>query len=83
MINRINGAQGRVLARSSTTALNRLIENQAPGARPPQGVRYSLGDMLDTCGKGIFSSRVRAASPSTPYRRGLQSVFLTPDVRES
>jgi hypothetical protein len=75
MINRINGAQGRVLARLlDDQRLNRLIENQAL-VSDPQTV-YSLADMLDDVRRGIFSE-LEGRVAIDPYRRGLQNVFLT------
>ena len=76
MINRINGAQGRVLARLlEDQRLNRLIENQAL-VSDPQTV-YSLADMLDDLRRGIFSELQGGRVSIDPYRRGLQNVFLT------
>ncbi|MFL5539699.1 MAG: zinc-dependent metalloprotease [Longimicrobiaceae bacterium] len=76
MINRINGAQGRVLARLlDDQRLNRLIENQAL-VSDPQAV-YSLADMLDDLRRGIFSELQAGRVSIDPYRRGLQNVFLT------
>jgi hypothetical protein len=76
MINRINSAQGRVLARLLEDArLNRLIENQALVSNP-QSV-YSLADMLDDLRRGIFSELQGGNVSIDPYRRGLQNQFLT------
>jgi hypothetical protein len=76
MINRINGAQGRVLARLLEDGrLNRLIENQALVSNP-QSV-YSLADMLDDVRRGIFSELTAGRVSIDPYRRGLQTTFLT------
>jgi hypothetical protein len=76
MINRINGAQGRVLARLlDDQRLNRLIENQA--LAPTAGATYSLADMLDDVRRGIFSELEGGSVTIDPYRRGLQNVFLT------
>jgi hypothetical protein len=76
MINRINGAQGRVLARLlDDQRLNRLIENQALATSP--GATYSLADMLDDVRRGIFSELDGGRVSIDPYRRGLQNVFLT------
>ncbi|HET7322673.1 MAG TPA: zinc-dependent metalloprotease, partial [Longimicrobiaceae bacterium] len=76
MIRRIDAAQGRVLASLLDDGrLNALIENQAL-SRNPSSV-YSLVDMLDDLRQGIWSELSSSRVRIDPYRRALQSTFLS------
>ncbi len=74
MINRINGAQARVLNNLLDDGrMNRLLEQEAMNDRGA----YPLAAMLDDVRRGIWAE-VNAGSPNADaYRRALQGSFLT------
>ena len=75
MIQRINGAQVRVLAGLLDDGrLNRLLEGEALASAPGQS--YALSNMLDDLRRGIWSE-VYAGQSIDAYRRELQMDFLT------
>ena len=75
MINRINGAQTRVLATMIDDGrLNRLLEGEAMAAN--RGDVYSLTNLLDDTRRGIWSE-VYAGRSIDAYRRELQMDYLT------
>jgi len=76
MLRRIGGAQNRVLnSVMQDSRLNALLEGEAT-AKNPADV-YSLGDMLDDLQRGIWSELYTSAPKIDPYRRALQSQYLT------
>jgi hypothetical protein len=76
MIERINGAQSRVLATMLDDGrLNRLLEGEAlAGAN--RGDVYTLAALLDDMRRGIWSE-VYAGRPIDAFRRELQMDYLT------
>ena len=77
MLNRIGGAQNRVLTSLFQNArLNRLIEQ--PAMHPGQ---YTLLEMVDDAQRGIWSEIYTAAPKIDVYRRELQNNYL--DVIDS
>jgi hypothetical protein len=76
MLRRIGSAQNRVLnSVMQDSRLNSLLEGEAT-AKNPTDV-YSLGDMLDELQRGIWSEVYANAPKIDPYRRALQSQYLT------
>jgi len=72
MLNRIGGAQNRVLvALFQNARLNRLIEQ--PAMHPGQ---YTLLDMVDDVQRGVWSEVYTAAPKVDVYRRELQNNYL-------
>ncbi len=72
MLNRIGGAQNRVLAALFQNArLNRLIEQ--PAMHPGQ---YTLLEMVDDVQRGVWSELYTAAPKADIYRRELQNNYL-------
>jgi hypothetical protein len=75
MINRINGAQTRVLTTVLDDGrLNRLLEGEAIASTKSSA--YTLSELLDDLRRGIWSE-VYAGRPIDAYRRELQMDFLT------
>jgi hypothetical protein len=75
MINRINGAQMRVMTSLFNDGrLNRLLEGEAL-ARNKADV-YTLAEMLDETRRGVWSE-VYSSRPIDAYRRELQNDYLT------
>lgn len=75
MINRINGAQMRVMnSLFNDGRLNRLLEGEAL-ARNKSDV-YTLAEMLDDTRRGVWSE-VYSPRPIDAYRRELQNDYLT------
>ncbi|MDB4886496.1 MAG: peptidase and matrixin and adamalysin, partial [Gemmatimonadetes bacterium] len=75
MINRINGAQGRVLgALFNDGRLNRLLEGEAVATNKSNV--YTLAGLLDDLRRGIWSE-VYAGQSIDAFRRELQSDYLT------
>jgi len=73
MINRINGAQTRVLTNVLNDGrMNRLLEQEALN---PNGA-YALAAMLDDLRRGIWAELQAASPDADAYRRELQSDFL-------
>ena len=74
MINRINGAQARVLTNLLNDGrMNRLLEQEAVNPRDA----YPLAAMLDDLRRGIWAEIYSARPDADAYRRELQSDFLT------
>jgi hypothetical protein len=75
MLNRINGAQGRVLAALFNDGrLNRLLEGEAVATN--ENNVYTLAGLLDDLRRGIWSE-VYAGQSIDAFRRELQSDYLT------
>jgi hypothetical protein len=75
MINRINGAQTRVLGTLLDDGrLNRLLEGEALATNKADA--YALSNLLDDLRRGIWSE-IYTGSAADAYRRELQSDFLT------
>jgi len=76
MLRRIGGAQDRVLnSVMQDSRLNSLLEGEAT-AKNHADV-YSLGEMLDDLQRGVWSEAYTNAPKIDPYRRALQSQYLT------
>ncbi|MEA3246437.1 MAG: zinc-dependent metalloprotease, partial [Gemmatimonadota bacterium] len=72
MVDRVNGAQGRVLNSLFQNArLNRLVEQ--PAMHPGQ---YTLLEMVDDVQRGVWSELSAAAPKIDTYRRALQNSYL-------
>jgi hypothetical protein len=75
MINRINGAQSRVLGTMLDDGrLNRLIEGEALSTN--RSNTYTLSGLLDDVRRGVWSE-VYGGQAIDAYRRELQSDYLT------
>ena len=75
MINRINGAQARVLTNLFNDGrLNRLLEGEAIAT--DKSTVYTLAGLLDDLRRGIWSE-IYAGQSIDAFRRELQSDFLT------
>jgi Met-zincin/Domain of unknown function (DUF5117)/Domain of unknown function (DUF5118) len=75
MINRINGAQSRVLNTMLDDArLNRLLEGEAVASN--KASVYTLSELLDDTRRGIWSE-IYAGRPVDAFRRELQMDYLS------
>ncbi len=75
MINRINGAQARVLTNVFNDGrLNRLLEGEAIATTKANV--YTLSNLLDDVRRGIWSE-IYTGGSADAYRRELQSDYLT------
>lgn len=73
-INRITGAQGRVLSSLVANAkLQRMVEYEALAAN--KSTVYTLGDMLTDLRRGLWKE-IYAGQPIDAYRRRLQTTYL-------
>ncbi len=76
MLRRIGGAKDRVLnSVLQDSRLNSLLEGEAVAKNPNDA--YSLVDMIDDLQHGLWSELYTSAPKIDPYRRSLQSAYLT------
>jgi hypothetical protein len=76
MLRRIGGAQNRVLnSIMQDSRLNSLLEGEATAKN--QADVYTLGDMLGELQRGIWSEAYAGGQKTDPYRRSLQSQYLS------